>query len=653
MATAILRGEHFSLTRTDDYLNENFFFAGRRSVILKHLVYSLALALLLFQSSTAQTPDAPAATTSEAIEARRELERKALALLEEVVSEAQMLKRAENRMRVQATAATLFWTRDEKRARALYKEVMKGLGEVMSSIDNSDPQYYNLAQAPAQLRQEILQMIAPRDPELALEFLRATRPPPPPETDPRSRQPDGDLQMELNLAAQIADKDPQMSLRIAEESLAKGFSYALSGVLPQLMNKDRAAALKLANAIIKRLQSENLQTNHEATHVAASLLGVMSPMVAPESKAQGAVAAGDQMPATAAATETYQELMNLVVTAALNASLEYGPGGSGRTVAQILMPLLEPLLPQVERFAPGRATALRRKLADYKRTLDPQTKFWMEHQDLINNGTVEALLDAASRAPFEARNNLYSQAAWKAMGERDSARARRIIEENISNPFERKQLLANLDQQVFWQMVNDGKIDEARQMLSRLPQNQERLGTLIQLAAMMAGKGDKRSALQYLEEARTIVGSRAGNYEQLQAQLQLARAYSALDVSQSFEILEAQVSQFNELLAAAEVLNGFEQQYFKEGELVPQGSTLGNMVTQHIGELSLLASIDFDRTKAVAGRFQRHETRIMAGLSIAQGVLSGDAQVNAHPVGVLDSRNYINRRNKRVPVVRF
>jgi hypothetical protein len=637
------------MMRTDNF-RYNFFSAGRHFVTLKHLFYSLALALLLFHSSTAQTPDAPLAKTSEEAEARKELERKALSLLEEVVSEAQLLKRAENRIHIQALAASLFWKRDEKRARALYREAMKGLGEVMSSIDNNDPQYHNLVQAPAQLRQEILQMISPHDPELALEFLRATRQQPPVQTDSAQKPSDNDLQMELSLASQIADKDPQMALRIAEESLAKGFSYSLSDVLAQLMNKDRAATFKLANVVIKKLQTENLLANQEATHVAASLLNVMSPLQEASNSAQGGETPGNLVH-QATAAEAYQELLNLVVTTALSASLEYGPGGGGRAIAQTLVPVLEPLLPQIERLAQGRAPALRRKIADYKRTLDPQSKFYMEQQDLIANGTVEALVEAARTAPVEVRNNLYSQAAWKALGEGDTARARRIIEENVSNTFERKQLLANLDQQVFWQTINEGKLNEAREMLSRLPSNSERIGTLVQLATITASKGDKRSALQFLEEARSLVGSRAVNYDQLQAQLQVSRAYSALDAAQSFEILEAQVGQFNELLAAAEVLNGFEQEYFKEGELVPQASTLGNMVTQHIAELSLMASIDFDRSKAVAGRFQRHETRIMAGLSIAQGALNGRPEEDTNHGR--PGRRSLNRWNKRVYAVRF
>ena len=207
---------------------------------------------------------------------------------------------------------------------------------------------------------------------------------------------------------------------------------------------------------------------------------------------------------------------------------------------------------------------------------DPHTRFWQEHQDLLNNGTVEALLEAAARAPVEFRSNLYQQAAAKLSAGRP-IRARRIIEEitTLTTQADAGKSVAT----DIWQTAT-GKIDEARQTLSRLRSDEERAGMLVQLATLALGKGDKRRALEILEEARTLVGNRAGSYPQLQAQLQVAHAYASLAPSQSFEILEALAGQLNEMLAAAEVLNGFEQQYFKEGELMPQGSTLGNMVIQ-------------------------------------------------------------------------
>ena len=627
---------------------QKIFSTGRLIVILKSLVYSLALLLLMSHSSAAQSPDASLTKTNEERENRQELEQKALALLEDVVSQAQMLKRPENRIHIQAVAANLFWTRDEKRARALFKEAMKGLAELMSGIDNTDPQYHNLIQAPAQLRHEILQMIAPRDPQLALEFLRATRQPAPPPTAPGSRPPDNNLQLELSLASQIAENDPKLALQIAEEGLAQGFSYGLPDLIRQLMSKDRDGAFKLTGALVRKLRAENLLKDQEVANNVVSLLGVLRDVSAPNTPPDTA-----RNITPTVDLQAYQEVLEMTLTAALRSSLRESTYNVERNIAHSYLTTLEPLLPDVERYAPLRVAALRRKIADYKKTADPHTRFWNEHQDLINNGTAEALLEAAASAPVEFRITLYQQALAKVISEGDLSRARRIIEDNISDAYERKQMLDNLEQQTFWHAASAGKLNEARQTLARLRSDEERVGMLIQLAMMAAAKGDGRSALQILGEARTMVGNRAGNYPQLQSQLQVAHAYATLEPSQSFEILEALAGQLNELLAAAEVLNGFEQQYFKEGELMPQGSTLGNMVSQHIDELSRLALIDFDHSKSVAGRFQRHETRIMAGLSIAQGVLSGNSENKSAHRRVMGPMSFFYRGNKRVPVIRF
>jgi hypothetical protein len=88
------------------------------------------------------------------------------------------------------------------------------------------------------------------------------------------------------------------------------------------------------------------------------------------------------------------------------------------------------------------------------------------------------------------------------------------------------------------------------------------------------------------------------------------------------------VSQFNELLSAAEVLNGFGQQYYNDGELIWQGTTLSNLLYQIISDLGQLATADFDRVKNIVMRFERPEVRLMAKMSMARAVLSNSSQLN-------------------------
>jgi hypothetical protein len=60
-------------------------------------------------------------------ERRLELERKTLAMLDEVATQALSLKLPENRSFVLAAAADLLWTQDEKRARNLFWDALNNL----------------------------------------------------------------------------------------------------------------------------------------------------------------------------------------------------------------------------------------------------------------------------------------------------------------------------------------------------------------------------------------------------------------------------------------------------------------------------------------------------------------------------------------------
>src|SRR5262249_46027782 len=111
------------------------------------------------------------------------------------------------------------------------------------------------------------------------------------------------------------------------------------------------------------------------------------------------------------------------------------------------------------------------------------------------------------------------------------------------------------------------------------------------------------------------------SYREFEDQIKVADAFSALDLKRSFDVLEPGISQLNELLAAAVVLNGFEVEVFRNGELpISGGSDLGNMVMQYGQELASLAKLDFDHARSTADKFQLPEPRLLTKLSIVQGV---------------------------------
>ena len=576
---------------------------------LRRIISTLILGLLLLSSVYAQSQakQEDAATTPEQREAQKELEQKAFALLEEIIAEAPALKLAENRITIQASAADLLWMHDEKRARAVFTAATTSLIEVLGMLDQSDPQYESLAQKISQLRMSLLETIARHDPQLALDLLRVTRQPSPLRRHSSYLPSDIEVQLEGRLSSLIAAKDPQRALQIARESLTKGLSYELINTLAQLRAKDKEAAATLSQEIIAKLKAENRMTP-EVSGIAFNLLYMFRP---PE---------GDEA--------HFRELLELLVGSALNASLSNKVNPEEQYLARNLLAQLQPMMPEIEKYAPSRLAALRRKFAELNREADPYTRSLNEMNKLAQNGTIDEILEAAAKMPPESRGQGYQQGIRKAANQGEYDRARQLANSEALEPVERKEMLEEIDRQAVWQATNQGKLNEARQMLTKLGSAEERVSTLIQLAGMAFDKKDTKTARQCLAEAFETIGGRAANYQRIQAQLQVSQAYMLLDLDRSFEIITPIIDQLNDLMAAAAMLDGFESNYLKDGEWMPSGgSALSNMVVTCDQHIAALARTDFDRAKSLADRWQRSEVRLKARLLIAQAVLSDAFQV--------------------------
>src|SRR5438270_11631744 len=133
---------------------------------------------------------------------QKELEKKTLNLLDEVIGAAWGLKLPANRSYVLATAADLLWPHDEKRARNLFWEALNNLNfPAYAVVDETKAKDANKSAKPTgtnaptkeqlqelnqyyatlETRREFLHRVARRDPQLALDMLRSMRQPPPPQ----------------------------------------------------------------------------------------------------------------------------------------------------------------------------------------------------------------------------------------------------------------------------------------------------------------------------------------------------------------------------------------------------------------------------------------------------------------------------------------
>jgi hypothetical protein len=589
-------------------------------MISMHWLRSLILVLVVSSAAFTQTPPA-SSQTDEQRKAQQELQGKALSLLEDVIKDSEAFKHAENRIRLRMLSANLLWPHDEARARILLKEAMESLVDLINNQEAGEASDTSRAFGGVrQLREEFLQMLARRDPRLAREFLRASRPQSSQPGNPREMLPDQPL--EMTLATQIAASDPKQALEIAEENLSRGLSYELPQFLSTLREKDPEGAARLASQLMTKIRAEKLEASHMARQVAVSLLREAA--LTSDGEAKGGKNAPPLLD-----QQTLRELTEMIAMEALRPS----------STSPELLDSLREMMPIVEKYAPARAAQLRRrtepprvaedKTSDEKPTDNdesyPATIEENRFQAIFEKGSVDELLAEAPNAPEGMREMLYQRATVKLMEAGDAERARQIINERVKHPVQRKQMLDQLDEIAAYKAAEQGNIEKTRKMLATLRTNEERVIMLAQLATGAAAKGEKKTALQLLDEARGMMGGRAKNFKQLGAQLMVARAYAPLDASRSLAILEPVVDQLNELLAAAIVLGGFmTEEIVQDDEIMmsPLAMISNELAaSDYLSDVHTLARADFERTKALADRFLRDEIRISARLLLAQSIL--------------------------------
>lgn len=591
--------------------------AGAGSSTGRLLLLTFGLIIFVVAGFAARAQDSPAAKTDEAA-ADDKAEERAFALLDDVVVKAQTLRLAENRIRFQIAAACLLWPRDENRARTIIGENMSTLASLIAGVDKTDPHFAERAQAYTTLRYELVRMIASRDAKLALNFLRGTR-----QERPAARRlpasSDQELALELTLAAEVAPSDAKEAARIAEESLSNGLAAELLNVLGKLSKADREAATTLATDIIKRLQTEDLTSEGDATVVAVGLLSLTRVSQGAVQDAPDRADTDAQQGARAVITIDEQTRRDLISAVAAGAAQL--PAGRMAN-AHLLFNSLPAIMPEMEKYASGQLAAVRAKSEEFRRSLDPSTRAWQKYEGLRQQGSADALLEAAAKAPPEVGDELYADAAFKVLDGDDPERARQIIN-SISDPQRRAQKSKMLEQQLLERSLLRGKLEDAGQRIPPDATVEERFSTLLYLSTLAAQRKDAALARRFISEAAGLVAGRVHSGFQFTARLQIALALSAIEPKQSFAILDELADQLNDLLAAAETVDGFGPDCFSEGELKPfAGNMWGELVGQFGEVLSSVAPKDSERAVSIARKFQRDEVSVSVSLRVAERVLA-------------------------------
>jgi hypothetical protein len=557
---------------------------------MSHRILLAFLAVLLICFSAPAQVAGPSPGPEESA-ARAAMRKKATDLLLTVASQVDGVRSPENRVRMASNAADLLWDQDEKRSRSLFAAVAEDIRSGLRETD-SDSERGPAALVFLRLRGDTLARIVKHDPELALEFLRATRLPPNVTLAPYLLGIDEES-LELRLAAQIAAKNPQLALKLGRESLAKGFSGELLSFLTDLRRYDKEKSLTFYKEIVDKLRSTDLAQERSAIPTAMVLVKSFEPPEADE--------------------QVYRDLLGIILTSALaNGCSE---AKEEEDVRQICYEAGS-VFPILEKYYGLRAAPLKRWVADET----DQSGWWSQVQGVLENGTVDEILALAPKHP-EIQGQVYWAALSKARASGDIARARQIAAE-FPDESTGRAMVSQIDRELRWEAITADKPSLVQQELTRLPSENERIEFLLQLATQ-ASDTDRQAALGLLTQAGHLIDALKPGREQIEAQVFLALMYCSLKSDRAFAIIEQLIPRLNELVAAATTLDGFDVNYIKDGEwnLSGQGQ-LGILLSLLAENAGAFAALDFDRSVNLAGQMERPELRLMADLKIAQGILT-------------------------------
>jgi len=561
---------------------------------------------------------------------RQELEKKTLSLLDETIGAAWSLKLPANRSYVLASAAELLWPHDEKRARNLFWEALNNLNlppppasaaQNAKQANNSDNaprpngsgnqqfEAKNQDFATPQARSEFLYRVARRDLQLALDMMRSTRQPPPQFIGPLVGF-DPEASLEDQLAAAGAANDPKRGLQLAQDSLAKGLTFEILNLLYQVNQKDADAGAQLARDVIAKLDAENFDSSPYAATIASELLIF--------SRTKGAILTGNPTSNSSFKRlnlddDQKRDLVYLLADAALSVTPR------GNILQNVLV-----VMSEIEQYAPDRVAKLKNRLNEYYVKQPEPARQWAAFQEMFENATPEEMIKAKNKVPEDQRAALFSRAAAKAVERGEADRYRELVNSQIEDNNERTGALDSLNSQQMYYDMSQGKTDELEKLLPLIGAKEQRAIATSELAVLLEKRGKHDEAVKLLDEARALVKVDLTNETQSNALLAVMFGYALVAPAKAFAMIEPIVDRANDDISKLLLLDKvIKTGALKNGEIIlnqPQ-IPLDFAMLQYSPGVAALGKADFDRTKALADRFQRNELRIVARLLLAQSIL--------------------------------
>lgn len=601
--------------------------------------FSLAILSLLFLSGSSSAQTASTEPTAEKDKAKTELEKRVIGTLDQVIADASLLRLPRNRAVLYSLAGDLYWKYDEKRSLDLFRRA--GADLLASTADSerekaeSDDPFTSMWDWD-DVRQEVLPLIAKRDPELALDLLIQTRPqkvaeaiakytaPAPKDDKGESYSPERfryqrEIALEQQFALLVAENDPDKAIKLIKESLAKGISYNVLTLLHKLNQKSDKKASEFAGEVIKKIVESDLAKRKDDLNAALQFLQFAT-------NPNTGNRPPDQKPFKFSETQV-ADLANKLANTFLqpSASMEM-------TFA------LSRAMSSFEKVIPERVPILRQKLNDSNSKLPVEMKRQQERQKVWDqNSTPEEILAMWPKLGEMEKVSAQQSLLYKIRDIEDETRAKKLIEQ-IPDPKTRERVQEEYEAARIGRQARAGKLDEARRSIANLTKKKTQIQRLVALAIDFHKKGsetDIETANSLMKDAKGLANEFPEDEDDLADLMEVVRGFSVVDPPEAFRLFNPVIDQVNDVVQASAVLSKYNKRNrsFQKGELVMRTrswSSDGVFFFRFANVIESLGKADIDKMSSTADRLQRPDSRSIIKLFLIQGFQRDEKKANSN-----------------------
>ncbi|MEP6944955.1 MAG: hypothetical protein ABJA02_03495 [Acidobacteriota bacterium] len=571
----------------------------------------VSIGLTFVCSVVAQT--AKAADDTAAAEVKAKLE----ALEDRIQSDASGLALGENRAYVDARLGSLACKSDKKLSVTLFQssvgELINGLSAAEADAKGHPNRPNSEIKIALSIRPAILTTIAGCDGVFALESLYRTRTGTILRVLAQNLEPNGkafdtnglnsllarsEMALEQKLTLFAAAQNPELAIKMLQESIRKGLSQETLGLLKKLFDKDPESANSLASEVLDRLSAANFSTELADIDNVTLAQAILSDYIKTKKPDVKELKFDDL-----AIRSLAQKLISYMLTAS--------PGfGVQRFPAVIAI---------AEKLQPGSVAALKKM----QKSGVPKSVAGYFDSDarkiLTDRSTPDQMLSDAKRLSPDARPMIYQAAASKLAQSGDLTRANDLLNANFSGAT-LENAINQMNAAYASYLVTQARFDEAERFIDEFPES-TRFNSLLNLANSAFRKDkveNKQFALNVLRKVRSLLPEHPDNPTELSQFMQLTNAFSAVEPDEAFATIEPLVSQLNGIAEANAVVQGFQNNFnVRSGEFeLAVGNPYGFLIDPTV--FRLLSKSDFERTLKLIDSFSRREIRISFRLQLAE-----------------------------------